>query len=515
MFQYGGSRSDDDTGSLRLDSAGGSAWSVGDIARGLWRARFWALGGAIACVLAAFLLSQVLRPSYEASAQVYVDPQDLQLLRNDISPNLSPGDSGAAFIESQARIMESAGVLRAVVRKLDLAYDREFVSSRNPISRLLSPMNEDAVSDEELEQSAVDALSRKVHVIRADRTYFIEIYARAETATKAADIANAIVSTYMAMREKQRAEQAEQASGSLEQRLDGLRATVRNNEEAVERFKTANNIVVTNSGTLIEKRLGEANLSVSNAERAMDEAKAELDQLNLMKNNPTLFLSSPAATKSADMLRLRGEYERAEAELGALTATLGPRHPARIRAQSQIDTISRSIAQEVARLRTNAQLEYDNAQAEHDAAVAALKRLTGTFQTSDNARVQLRQLEREAESSRAVYEEALLRARETREQAQINTINMQVISEATPPLYKRFPPRRAILLPLALMIGFCGGAAFGLMLQMLRFTPPRDHRADAAPAGTQSRYVDRDPDRRPDRRDAEPRTASYAPHPAE
>ncbi|MGE0232396.1 MAG: GumC family protein [Flavobacteriaceae bacterium] len=514
MFQYGGSRIDDASGGGGLHS-GGAAWSVADIARGLWRARYWAVIGGVVCVLAAFALSKTVRPSYEASAQVYVDPQDLQLLRNDISPNLTPGDSGAAFIESQARIMESAGVLRAVVRRLDLAYDREFVGRQSLIGKLLSPMREELISDEELEQSAVDALAKKVHVVRADRTYFIEIYARAETAEKAADIANAIVSTYMELREKQRAEQAEQASSSLEQRLDVLRAAVRTNEEAVERFKTLNNIVVTSAGTLVEKRLGEANLAVSNAERAMDEARAELDQLNLMKDNPTLFLSSPAATKSADMLRLRGEYERAAAELATLGATLGPRHPARIRAQSQIDAVSRSIGQEVARLRSNAQLEYDRAKAEHAAAETALERLTDTYQTSDNARVQLRQLEREAESSRAVYEEALLRSRETREQGQINTINMQVISKASPPLYKRFPPRLAVLLPLALMIGICGGAALGLMVQMLRFNALGERSGGAKPAGPSERLAERQAERQPEPRLAERPAARYAPHPAE
>ena len=55
--------------------------------------------------------------------------------------------------------------------------------------------------------------------------------------------------------------------------------------------------------------------------------------------------------------------------------------------------------------------------------------------------VQLRELEREASTKRAVYESYLLRARETGEQRDINTANMSVISTAYPPLDPTGPSR--------------------------------------------------------------------------
>ena len=427
--------------------------SVADLAGRIWRARFWAAGFALAAIVAALLFNAVVTPSYEASAQVYVDPQDLQVLGNDINPNPPAGDSGAVFIESQARIMESAGVLRAVVRKLDLTADPEFGGSRSLLSQLLPFGGSDESSPDKKELAAVATLAKSIHVVRADRTYFIEIYARSEKPEMAAAIANAVVSTYMTLREQQRAAQADQTSASLQLRLDDLRGNVAQAEEAVERFKAANNIVVTNSGSLLEGRLGEANRAASDAQRTMDEAKAQLDQLAQMKGNPDMLLSSPQASRSADMLRLRGDYERAQASLDTLGATKGPNHPAYLEAQSELEAVSRSIDRELQRMQSNARLEYARAEAEHTAALSVLDRLTVDFQRSDDARVQLRELEREAQSTRAVYEQALLRARETSEQGQLSTVNMQVISEATAPLTKRFPPRLSILLPLALILG--------------------------------------------------------------
>ena len=92
--------------------------------------------------------------------------------------------------------------------------------------------------------------------------------------------------------------------------------------------------------------------------------------------------------------------------------------------------------------------------------------------------MQLRQLERDAESSRAVYEDALLRSRQTREQEQVNTANVQVISEAAAPIQKRFPPRLTVLVPLAI----AAGLALGLGLsQVLLLMPPRRPRLKATP----------------------------------
>ncbi|HTM77211.1 MAG TPA: GNVR domain-containing protein, partial [Devosia sp.] len=83
-------------------------------------------------------------------------------------------------------------------------------------------------------------------------------------------------------------------------------------------------------------------------------------------------------------------------------------------------------------------------------------------------RVRLRQLEREAEASRAVYQDALLRSRETAEQARIDTLNAQVVSQAAPPASRSFPPKLTLLLPVALIFGLFAGAGIGLGLQTMQ-----------------------------------------------
>ena len=423
----------------------------------IWRGKYWALGGAVVMVAAALLFSVVVKPSFEASALVYIDPQDLQLLQNDISSRPPSGDSGAMFVESQSRIMQSDEVMRDVVEKLGLANDPEFASKVK---------DADAGADLTL-QGTIDNLSGAVRVVHADRTYVIEIYARSEDARKAAKIANAVVDSYLSVRESQRAQQASTATQSIENRLSALRDDVTAQEEAVDKFKVANGIVAANGQSLIESRLNDANGAVSTAQRAMDEAKTKLAQLDLAKADPVQFLSSPDALASPDLVRLRGDYDQALAALQTESATLGPKHPSVVRAQGQVNSVSGSITATAARLRTSAKLEYDNAVADYTAATSALKALTTDFQSSDSALVQLRQLQRDADSSRAVYEDALLRSRQTREQEQINTANVQVISQATAPIQKRFPPKLSVLIPLAIAIGLALGIGLSLVSHLL------------------------------------------------
>ncbi len=82
--------------------------------------------------------------------------------------------------------------------------------------------------------------------------------------------------------------------------------------------------------------------------------------------------------------------------------------------------------------------------------------------TTDQASVELRELERDAEASRGVYQTFLVRSREVGQQSAIDSTNARVISEATPPRNKSWPPRILLAL-IAAMAGLGIGTGVGLM----------------------------------------------------
>lgn len=444
---------------------GASQISALDLVLRLWKARFWALGGAISFALACLAIIPFIKPVYEASAQIYIDPQNLQLLKDDLTPAVSGGDVGVIIAESQVRIMQSASVLRQVVKDLGLTRDEEFGSGGSFLSSLFRASPQTSIDPVE---QAVENLEKNVSVVREDRTYIITVYAKSSNPARAAEISNAVVNAYLQVRDTQRTGQATIAADTLDSRLATLQASVKMHEDTVEKFRNDNNIVDTNGADLTESRLGQNNANISAAEDAMNKRKVEYDQLHVLLSNPEQFLSSPIATASPDLMRLRGNLERANAQLTALEVTLGGRHPRILTAKGEVSAARNAINTEMNRLARNANIAYEQAKADYETAVNALKPLIVRVQDADAVRVQLRQLQREADSARAVYEEALIRSRQTREQGLVNTLNAQIITMASTPIRRKSPPSVKVLLMLSIGFGGFLGLALGAGYNFVR-----------------------------------------------
>jgi hypothetical protein len=158
---------------------------------------------------------------------------------------------------------------------------------------------------------------------------------------------------------------------------------------------------------------------------------------------------------------------------------LGPRHPDIQSLNSQVQDLQRQIENELSRIAAAAQSELARAEASERTIKASLENLKAEAVSTNQASVRLRELEREVDASRGVYQAFLVRARETGEQQSIDSSNARtgeqqsidssnarVISKATPPRDKSWPPR--VLLSAVALIGGLGlGAGVGLMRDYL------------------------------------------------
>lgn len=441
--------------------------SVGEWLGEAWAVRGQALLGGVSGMVLAFFVSQLVTPSYRASAQIFIDPQNLQLLERDLTPSTASGDAGVVLIESQARVMASASVLRATAIQLGLETDPEFVGSGNPLKAWLERLSASDAPADPLGR-AVTTLARAVHVVRLDRTYVVDIHAESESAVKAADIANAVVGNYLALREAQRAEQAGRASTTLEGRLTQLLVALEAAENAVERFKTEAGIVETGGQSLLEGQVGQTNQALLAANNTVEAAGIQLDQLRNLAADPDRLAAAPEAVGSEAMAQLRVELQAAVADAAVLGASLGSRHPRLLVAQERVATARAAITTEIERLLASAELGLQRANDNAAALQAQLAAATTDLQDTGAKRIRLRQLEREAEASRAVYEDALLRSRETAEQAQVDTLNAQIVSRAAPPAERSFPPKLSLLLPLGLIAGTALCAGLGWLRRRAR-----------------------------------------------
>ena len=440
---------------------------AGLILRRLWHgAAYIVLGGLLSMGLAIIVLN-LLKPTYTSSLQILIDPADLPVIANDLSNRSPQADSGVSLAESQARVVQSDSVLRRVVSRLDLAHDDEFVRppSTSPIMiTLRKTLGLDApAASRDPTNIALDTLRLKLGVRRAERTFVIDVYVQTEDAEKSARIANAIGDAYFAEEAGARMDVARRASDALTGRLAALRQGVEDAERKVVSYRETHKLVSTSGRLLSDQQMSDLNQQLVGATIRTAEAKARLDQARRMRTGEA-GTALPEMLQSLEMQNLRQQYATLSRNTAELAARLGERHPAMTEQYAQQRDLQRLIQREKERIIDTSQKDYDRAAASEAAVRNGLDQVKVETAGNDRANVGLRELERDLDARRTVYETFLRRARETSEQERLNSSNVRVISSATPARVRTWPPSPKVVLPLALALGLALGAGIALML---------------------------------------------------
>jgi succinoglycan biosynthesis transport protein ExoP len=428
-------------------------WSV------LWRGKFTILLSMMVAVglAAAFVL---LAPhKYTATTQILIDPMDLRAAQSDVSPTIPQSDAAVLQVESQARVIASDNVLRRVVDSEGLDHDPEFM--RGAMAQKYGPL------------AALNELQKHVQVKRSERTYVVDVSVTSEDPAKAARIANAIAQTYLTEQTEVRSNAARQISQALTGRLKELQTHVRDAEQKVEAYKASHNIVGANGELVNEQQLTSLNAQLSGARARTSEAKARLDQVESVLHSKTPIGAFPEAVQSQTISMLRSQYAEIMRRDAEQKSSLGERHPAVIEIEAQGARLQKLIEDEVNRIAASDRAEYERAKADEDMLSRQVDGLKNTAVSTNESLVGLRELERDVQASRAVYESFLVRSRETGEQEQVDTKNIRIISKADRPIYRSSPPPSIVVGLAAMLLGFASGVGIVIMQGTAEEPAPR------------------------------------------
>ncbi len=452
MFQYDRQRP-----ALEPSGHAGAAFGLATIPAALWRRKWWPTLLSILFAGLAVAYSMTLSDRYQATSQVLIDPRELRALVNEVSPNNLNSDSTTAYIESQARIITSSNMLRRIVDREGLARDPEYSGSFGVLSRLF-PTGRSG----DQTQRMVEQLGRNLWVRRGERTFIVDIAVSASTPEKAARLSNAFAAAYLEDQATSRAEANRRVSTNLTGRLNELRDKVRIAEENIEAYKNQKNIVGASGKLVTEEQLAAVNSQLAFARSRAADAKAKLDQLDSVRGQQAERGALPEAVNSQTLGLLRQQMGEAQRRAVNLSTSLGPMHPEYLAAQSTLRDAQRAVADEITRIRSAARAEFDRAVGNEKALLAQVDGLKKETLSSSRDTVQLRELERELEANRAVYQSFLQRARETGEQERVDTTNARIITTAVPPIDRSGPPKRLIVTGAA-----AAGFGLGLVLALL------------------------------------------------
>ena len=429
------------------------------------------------CVAGVFILTWALMstmtPQYRATAEVMMENHnqrgiDLKNFMNQLQPN-------QIQVLSQVEVIKSRSLAERVVDRLKLMEDPEFNSSLRPppkfsIAKLLAPVDRifshsAPAPDISAEDKAARARARVVgqllsglDVKPVQQSLVITLTYRSPNPKKAAEIVNAFADGFVLDQIEARFELTKQLTDWLNGRLEGLRQQVSDSERAVESYRS-NNGLFENKGLLgVQQQLTELNsqLITAQANRATVEAKVAHIE-SLQNSDEAELLDSPLIQK------LKEQEEQQAREISEISIRYGEKHPTMIKALAAQQELRNKIKFEVDRLIQVERGELTIARSRESALRDQIRRLEETVQSKNQLGIRLHDLEREAQSNRAIYETFLTRSKESSQEEDIRQAEARVISRAETPEAPS-SPNRSLMTTSALV----GGLLLGAIVVFLR-----------------------------------------------
>src|ERR1700722_4060035 len=399
-------------------------------------------------------------PSFTATTTMIIDSKKVQLFGQQSIFSDMPVDS--SMIESQVEIIRSETIALAVIKKFNLADDPDFVGGGGGlIGTLVGAVtglfaSSEPPSEFTLNRAAVAAFENKLTIKRVGLTYVILISFQSHNPERAAEIANAVADAYIDDQLEAKFDQARRAGTWLQVRLKELREQASTAQSAVVSFKNKNDMVDAGGRTINEQQLAELNSELLVAQSQTSEARAKLDRVQsvLTSNDPeaTVVATVADSLKNDVITKLRSQYLELSARAEDWTHKLGPAHLAVVNLRNQMREIQNSIRNELQRIGETYKSDFEIATQHEQNVRKQLNNAVAQSQVTSQAQVSLRDLESNAQTYRALYDNFLQRYMETVQQQSFPSSEARVITAATRPLSKS-SPKTYLVLGLATLVG--------------------------------------------------------------
>jgi capsular exopolysaccharide synthesis family protein len=466
-----------------------SGIDIKDLLAILRRRRWVILSTMLVLTTLAVLVGLQITPKYTAKALVMIDPRQSKVV--DVEAVLQGLGTDASTVETQIKVIKSRDLAERTMDKLRLFDDAEFnralnrepgaiaVAVEGPLEQLVSwlphewliatglaqepvpllPGAEPALERE----AAIESFDKSLKVTQEGRSYVIGLSFTSESAEKAAKVVNAVAQTYIQDQIDTKRGATTKASGFLGERLGTLREELQKAEAAVEAFRKKNKLVSTDGVSLKERDLSDLSKELVSGRSQLAEKQAQLKLVRDLRTRGGQDLDTVSAVIDSQVIvNLRQQEALLNKEESELKTLYGERHPRmqtlitekanlQIKVQREVDRIVKSLENEVKVLASGVatiENEIENLKDE----------TTADRETS----VKLRELERQAQASRQLYESFLERFKETKEQQDIVEADAKVISVAAAPDKPSTPGPK-----LFGAVGFTASMMLGTLLALL------------------------------------------------
>lgn len=429
-----------------------SAWHA------LVRERWLIVAGLVLGMTLTGLYCIYAKPYYTAYAQLKYDPDKGRALNiEDISAAAASGGETDEKLQTEVLVLQSETLALDVIYTLHLWEERSFI--RSPIAL---KADDPADKDELLRRYRTSIV---VHSI--PKSNLIEISVRTLSPKVSAAIANSLIDKYIERNYRVKYEGTMKASEWLNEQLEGVRKKAEKAETTLADYQRNTGVFAFGSSRsnqggegdgLIATQLSETMKALTGA--VSDAILKEARYRVAIGGDPELLagmLPDPAlAAMHVQEVSLRNQFAAAKIQFGE-------NYPQYKQLKSQLDESTLEIAAEVKSDTRRLKDEFESAKKAESALDQQLS-IEKTKALDSNRKVLvLMVLEREAESTRELYEGLSRKLQEAGITAGLNSTNVEVVDYARPP-WRPSDPKVARILA----FGFMGGVGLGCLAGFCR-----------------------------------------------
>lgn len=437
----------------------------------------------ITAIAAAIVLQ--ITPRYTAESALVLDTRKTEVV--DLQAVLSGLPTDTAVVNSEVEVLQSPSIAQQVAAKLNLVSIPEFNPRLRPPSALaplsdaasavlsfvkplvgIAPPKVTPPADQAQADllTATQILQSETNISNDGKSYIIRIRVQSQEPKLAAALANAYADTYLQAQLEEKFDAVRRANDWLNGHLTELRKQVEAADQAVQAFKAQHNITDVSDGpsatTVTTQQLAELNsqLIIATADRAQKESNLQQIEAQIKTGGVDAAAQVLASPLIQQLQKQEADLRQQEAELAT---KYKPAYPAMINIRAQIRNLRDKIADETNKIVHAMAGEVAAARAREAALRQGMQQLEKSSAAQNATAVQLHELQRQADSTRLLYENFLNRFKQTSAQEDIQQADAHIVARASVPTAPSYP-RKGLLIGFSfiasILVGACG--AFGV-----------------------------------------------------
>ncbi len=401
-----------------------------------------AMGFAITTFLAVAVVTFMMKPIYEPSTRIEIDPPGAEIFSLQGTGNVS-GDS--EYLQTQAQKMQSDELALEVIRALGLDHNPDLVPE-GP-TNVASPANESGQLTVP-ENLALRIFRQRVKVTRDSGSRLISASFGSHDARLAALVTNKMLELFIEDSYRTRHDAIVKSTEWLSKQLDDIRKKMEDSNRALAEFQRANGIADTgeNKNTIAEEMV--------DLNRQLTQAEADRIQLQafLTREKETSPDTLPQVRTNPVVQQMTQKLAEVRAELAQSEVIYGKNHPNIKKLQNQAQELEAQIAAQRSAIVGELKTTYAAARAREQLMGAQIKNTTKEL----NEMAQYNQLKKDAQANTDLYNSLYAKIKEAGIAAASKSSNIRIIDRARV-LDSPTRPHRLLNLALGLLAGVFGG----------------------------------------------------------